>query len=238
MPEVTCGKTLGCFHKLKLYLVILLSTLSFLVGAPISSAHECTGSACNELFAYTCEEYFEVVGRPACKSLCNLDENQICEGFTGNFLADRTSENRPKKCVNGEYLDKEGGWRIHFEQYSDSTSLYFIMDITGPSHLLGEIETPSTFSKPSERFRYTVTIRPNWKLHYSFDLQMFSAEINRKGFEAISQEGNRDTDILDSDQYSGFREVDDDIFNSIKKFLKVDEFSTCEATRSLTRDKN
>lgn len=232
------GKIGGSFRQFKLCSVILLSTPLYFFGAPSSLAHECTGTACNELFAYTCEEYFEVVGRPACKSLCNLDETQICEGFTSNFLAERTSASRPKNCVDGEYLDKEGGWRIHFEQYSDSTSLYFIMDITGPSHLLGEIEKPSRFSIPAERFRYTVTIKPNWKLHYSFDLQMFSAEINRKGFKAISQEGNRDTDILDSDQYSGFREIDDDIFNSLEKFLKVDEFSTCEATRSLTRDKN
>lgn len=194
----------------------------------LATSHECANGRCDELLAFSCQDYFETVGREECAAICLLSEDTLCTGFSDEFLTGRRSKSQYASCHNGELLDPEFRWRVKFTEYEDSTSKYFTFDLTGPSEHLGEHASPKWFSEPAERYRFTLTIRPNWKLHYSFDLQMFSSQINRKGFDAINEDGSNDTEDIEPDI---FGRLDDEIAQAFNRFFKEREFPECEAVR-------
>lgn len=212
--------------------LIVLSTLVLNIKA---YAHSCKDEECDALFSYSCQNYFKAVGRKQCLELCELKSNMLCEGFTQRFLKSRGPVSLLSGCTNSKFVDESNGWSIEVKQREDSSSLFFEIIIIGPSQYLGEHEKPSWFSEPVERYHYTVTVRPNWKLHYSFDSQMFSASLNKKGFAAMDQEGNRDTREILPDIYG---KLDDEVFAALRDFFKIDAFPECEATRSTSVDSN
>lgn len=211
---------------------VLIACFLWLPIANISIAQSIDQAGSYErLKAFSCEEYFVSVGRPQCVPICQLDAASLCDGFVGSFFAsERLGQVKEPRCEDGLLFEEETGWSVRFKKYEDSSSLYFLMDLIGPTDKLGGYGRVTSFTTPSERYRYTLTVRPNWKLHYSFDLQIYGAAINKKGFSSILQEGDRNTKSIATEP---FGVLDDELFLSFDQFFKERGFPDCEEVRDV-----
>lgn len=211
---------------------VLVACFLYLLKANVSIAHSIDQAGSYErLRAFSCEEYFSSVGRPQCTPVCRLNATSLCDGFVGSFFAsERRGQVKGLRCEDGLLFEEETGWSVRFTQYEESTSLYFLMDLVGPTNKLGGYGRVTRFTIPAERYRYTLTVRPNWKLHYSFDLQIYDAAINKNGFRAILQEGDRNTRSMETEP---FGVLDDELFLSFDQFFKERGFPDCEEVRDV-----
>lgn len=203
--------------------ILLLTALQM----PWSSAHTCLDGICEKLETHSCEHYFNATGRTSCNTLCSLSANELCSGFTKNLFSKiPDKDGSSESCKNGILLDDNKGWRINFDYVSDekNSKLYWL-DIVGPSKHLGKW---SSNEHSAERYYFTFDITPNWNYGYALHLQLYAGFVNKKGFNAILVDNNRDTKPIPAEIYD---EVDNLVLFSIRSYFDSDQqFSDCNLT--------